>query len=67
MADIIISDLPVINAATDDDYLILNDGNVTTTIVSYADLLSSVSSLTTVGFDDGTETSPSITSILIPV
>jgi len=61
MADIIISDLPVVQEATTDDFFILNDGNVTTTIVSFENILSSTQNLTTVGFSDGTAALPSVT------
>ena len=54
MADIVISALPKIVSATSDDYIVINDGNLTTSIVSYADFLSSISGLQTVGFADGT-------------
>lgn len=61
MADIVISALPKIVSATSDDYIVINDGNLTTAIVSYADFLSSISGLETVGFADGSASSPSIT------
>lgn len=61
MADIIISDLPVIVSSTADDFFIINDGNTTTAIISQANLFGSVSTLQTVGFADGTALAPSIT------
>ena len=61
MADIVISALPKIVSATSDDYIVINDGNLTTAIVSYEDFLSSISGLQTVGFADGNATAPSIT------
>lgn len=60
MADVIISDLPVIVTSTPDDFFIINDGNTTTAIISQANLFGSVTSLQTVGFADGDAGSPSI-------
>lgn len=61
MADIIISDLPVISGLTADDYVIVNDGNATTSITSFASILASITQVGIVGFADGTEATPSIT------
>ena len=61
MADIIISDLPVISGLTADDYVIVNDGNATTSITSFASILASITQVGTVGFGDGTEALPSVT------
>ena len=61
MADVQVSDLPLINQITEDDMLLVNDGNVTTSIISWADALGSISRLQgQVLFDNGVETLPSI-------
>jgi hypothetical protein len=61
MADVIISDLPIIVSSTTDDYFIINDANTTTAIISQSNLFGSIENLQIVGFGDGTETAPSIT------
>lgn len=61
MADVVISDLPVITGLTADDYVIVNDGNATTAITSFADVLASITQVGIVGFADGTEQNPAIT------
>ena len=61
MADIIISDLPVITGVTGDDYIIINDGNVTTAISSFANVVASITDVGIVGFADGSAAQPSIT------
>lgn len=61
MADILISELPVISGITPDDYVIINDGNTTTAITSFATILASITQVGTVGFADGTESAPSVT------
>ena len=61
MADVIVSDLPEIISSTVDDYFIINDANATTAIISYANLIGSITDLGTVGFADGTALQPSIT------
>ena len=61
MADILISELPVISGITPDDYVIINDGNVTTAITSFATILASITQVGTVGFADGTESAPAVT------
>ena len=61
MADILISELPVISGITPDDYVIINDGNVTTAITSFATILASITQVGTVGFADGSESAPSVT------
>ena len=61
MADVQVSELPLISTITEDDMLIVNDGNVTTSIISWADALGSISRLQgQVLFDNGVEQLPSI-------
>ena len=61
MADILISDLPVITSVTGDDFVVINDGNVTTSSISFANLLASITQVGIVGFADGTEANPAVT------
>ncbi len=61
MADIVISELPVISGLTADDYVIVNDANATTSIASFASVLASITQIGIVGFADGTEALPAIT------
>ena len=61
MADVVISDLPELTGLTLDDYVIVNDGDVTTTKVSFANVVASITNVDTIGFGDGTQSSPSIT------
>ena len=61
MADILISELPVISGVTLDDYIIINDGNVTTAIASFMDVVASITDVGVVGFADGTEAAPAVT------
>ena len=61
MADIVISDLPVITGVTGDDFVIVNDANATTSTVSFANLLASINQIGIVGFADGSAATPSIT------
>ena len=64
MADVQVSDLPLINTITEDDMLIVNDGNVTTSVISWADALGSITRLRgQVLFDNGVEQLPSISFV----
>lgn len=64
MADITISNLPAITTATSDDVLILNDGDLTTSKITWGELQASVSTLSNpVSFADGTASLPAITNI----
>ena len=58
MADVVISDLPELTGLTLDDYVIVNDGDVTTTKVSFANVVASITNVDTIGFGDGTQSSP---------
>lgn len=61
MADINISNLPAIVAATNDDMLVINDANSVTSIISWQDLTESISALTgQISFAPGSELLPSI-------
>ena len=46
MADLKVSELPVISVATDDDLLIINDGNTTTSALNWTNLKASIDVLT---------------------
>ena len=60
MADVVVSDLPLITQATLDDVFIINDGNDTTSSITWANMLASIRQLQgQVLFDNGTESSPS--------
>ena len=61
MADVVISDLPELIGLTADDYVIVNDGDATTTKVSFANVLASITNVGIVGFADGTESNPAVT------
>ena len=64
MADITISNLPAISAATNDDVFIINDGDATTSKITWGELQASVTTLSSlVNFADGTALSPSISNI----
>ena len=60
MADILISELPVITNVTGDDFVVINDGNVTTSSIIF-NLLASITQVGIVGFADGTESNPAVT------
>ena len=45
MADLQVSELPLISQITTDDMLIVNDGNATTSIISWANALASITAL----------------------
>ncbi|QIN96876.1 hypothetical protein [Synechococcus phage S-N03] len=62
MADINISELPLISLATNDDVFIINDANATTSQITWSQLQNSIQSLTgQVTFSQGSAESPSIT------
>ncbi|QIN96917.1 hypothetical protein [Synechococcus phage S-H34] len=62
MADINISELPLISLATNDDVFIINDANATTSQITWSQLQNSIQQLTgQVTFSQGTATEPSIT------
>ena len=64
MADVVVSDLPLITQATLDDVFIINDGNDTTSSITWANMLASIRQLQgQVLFDNGTESSPSISFV----
>ena len=64
MAELQVSELPLITNITIDDMLIVNDGNATTSICSWADALASIRQLQgQVLFDSGVETLPSISFV----
>ena len=54
MADLVISALPTINAVTNDDVLILNDSNSTTTQITVSNLMASIT------FPQGSEAFPAV-------
>ena len=62
MSDINVSSLPVITAATDDDMVIINDANAVTSIITWENLTSSISTLgaAQVSFGAGSAIAPSI-------
>jgi len=61
MADILISDLPVISGVTSDDHIIINDANATTSSATFANVVASITDVGVVGFSDGTEAAPAVT------
>ena len=62
MADINISELPPITSATTDDVFILNDANITTSRITWGELLASIDLLPgQIQFEAGSPTAPSIT------
>ncbi|WVQ00130.1 hypothetical protein [Synechococcus phage MA10] len=62
MADINISELPLISLATNDDVFIINDANATTSQITWSQLQNSIQQLTgQVTFSQGTAAEPSIT------
>ena len=64
MADVVVSDLPLITQATLDDVFIINDGNDTTSTITWGNMLASIRQLQgQVLFDNGTETAPSISFV----
>ena len=64
MADITISNLPAITTATSDDVIIINDGDATTSKITWGELQASVATLSNpVSFADGTASLPAITNI----
>ena len=62
MSDLKISELPVINSASDDDYLVINDGNITSSTLTWSNLKSSIDALDgAINFvSAGTESLPTI-------
>ena len=64
MAEVVVSELPLITQATLDDVFIINDGNDTTSSITWANMLASISQLQgQVLFDSGTESLPSISFV----
>ena len=62
MADVNISELPPITSATDDDVIIINDGDINTRKITWSNLVNSISDFTSpTSFSAGTESAPSIT------
>ena len=65
MAEVVVSELPLITQATLDDVFIINDGNDTTSSITWANMLASIQQLQgQVLFDSGSETLPSISFVM---